>query len=93
MSDLKSKAAIAIAVLFATRLVPAGAVAITAEVAKKCDALVAWEFPLREPGNPAAGSAKGTAQSERDFFNQCVANGGTMNGPADNNAPPDRSAK
>jgi hypothetical protein len=35
MSDLKSKAAIAITVLFATRLVPAGAVAITAEVAKK----------------------------------------------------------
>jgi hypothetical protein len=50
MSDLKSKAAIAVAVLFATRLVPAGAVAITAEVAKKCDALVAREFPLREPG-------------------------------------------
>jgi hypothetical protein len=93
MSDLKSKAAIAVAVLFATRLVPAGAVAITAEVAKKCDALVAREFPLREPGNPAAGSAKGTAQAERDFFNQCVANGGTMNGPADNNAPPDKSAK
>jgi hypothetical protein len=93
MSDLKSKAAIAVAVLFATRLVPAAAVAITAEVAKKCDALVAREFPLREPGNPAAGSAKGTAQSERDFFNQCVANGGTMNGAADKNAPPDKSAK
>jgi hypothetical protein len=93
MSDLKSKAAIAVAVLFATRLVPAAAVAITAEVAKKCDALVAREFPLREPGNPAAGSAKGSAQAERDYFNQCVANGGTMNGPADKNAPPDNSAK
>jgi hypothetical protein len=93
MSDLKSKAAIAVAVLFATRLVPAAAVAITAEVAKKCDALVAREFPLREPGNPAAGSAKGTAQSERDFFNQCVANGGEMNGAADKNAPSDKSAK
>jgi hypothetical protein len=94
MSDLKSKAAIAVALLFAAAgLAPAGAAAITAEVAKKCDALVAREFPLREPGNPAAGSAKGTAQAERDFFNQCVANGGTMNGPADNNAPPDKSAK
>jgi len=60
---------------------------------KKCDALVAREFPLREPGNPAAGSAKGTAQAERDFFNQCVANNGTMNGPADNNAPPDKAVK
>jgi hypothetical protein len=94
MSNLRSKAAIAVALLLAAaRLTPAGAAAITAEVAKKCDALVAREFPLREPGNPAAGNAKGSAQSERDFFNQCVANGGTMNGPADKNAPPDKSAK
>lgn len=94
MSDLKSKAAIAVALLLAAAgLVPAGATAITAEVAKKCDALVAREFPPREPGNPAAGIAKGTAQSERDYFNRCVANGGTVNGPADNNAPPDKSTK
>lgn len=94
MSDLKSKAAIAVALLLAAaRLTPAGAAAITAEVAKKCDALVAREFPLREPGNPAAGSAKGSAQAERDYFNQCVANGGTMNGPSDKNAPPNNSAK
>lgn len=94
MRDLKSKAAITVVLLLAAaRLAPAGAAAITAEVAKKCDALVAREFPLREPGNPAAGSAKGSAQAERDYFNHCVANGGTMNGPADNNAPPDKSAK
>jgi hypothetical protein len=30
------------------------------------------------PGNPAAGSAKGTGQSERDYFRKCVANGGNM---------------
>ena len=94
MSNLRSKAAIAVALLLvAIALMPADAAAITAEVAKKCDALVAREFPLREPGNPAAGSAKGSAQAERDYFNQCVANGGTMNGPADKNTPPDKSSK
>jgi hypothetical protein len=92
MSNLRSKATIAL-LLAAAGLAPTGAAAITAEVAKKCDALVAREFPPREPGNPAAGIAKGTAQSERDYFNQCVANGGTMNGPADKNAPPAKSAK
>jgi hypothetical protein len=52
--------------------------AITAEVAKKCDVLVAKAFPPREIGNPAAGSAKGSAQAQRDYFNKCVTNGGKM---------------
>ena len=56
-----------------------GALAVTdAEVAKKCAALTAKAFPPRVPGNPAAGLAKGTAQSERDYFNKCVANRGNM---------------
>jgi hypothetical protein len=59
-------------------LMPVSASAITAEVAKKCNALLAKEFPPREPGNPAAGSTKGTAQSQRDYFNKCVANGGNL---------------
>jgi hypothetical protein len=50
--------------------------AITAEVAKKCEALTAKAFPPREIGNPAAGSAKGAAQTQRDYFSKCVANGG-----------------
>src|ERR1700720_2284086 len=49
-------------------LASTGASAITPEVAKKCDLLVAKEFPPREPGNPAAGSAKGTAQDQKDYF-------------------------
>jgi hypothetical protein len=61
-------------------LMPTAASAITAEVAKKCNVLLAKEFPPREPGNPAAGSTKGTAQSQRDYFNKCVANGGNMDG-------------
>jgi len=60
-----------------------GALAVTdAEVAKKCAALTAKAFPPRVPGNPAAGLAKGTAQSERDYFNKCVANRGNMDDDA-----------
>ncbi len=67
----------------ASGLAPTGASAITVEVAKKCNALVAKEFPPRVVGNPAAGSAKGTAKSERDYFSKCVANSGNMDGAAD----------
>jgi hypothetical protein len=66
-------------------LASTGASAITPEVAKKCDLLIAKEFPPREPGNPAAGSAKGTAQDQKDYFNKCVANGGNMDSGADKN--------
>jgi hypothetical protein len=52
--------------------------AITAEVAKKCIALTANAYPPRVPGNPAAGLAKGTAQSARDYYNKCVANKGNI---------------
>jgi hypothetical protein len=55
--------------------------AVTVEVAKKCDALVAKAFPPRVVGNPAAGSAKGTAQTGRNYFRKCVANGGNMDDP------------
>src|SRR5215475_5108501 len=52
--------------------------AVTAEVARKCAALTAKAYPPRVPGNPAAGLAKGTVQSKRDYLNKCVANGGNM---------------
>ena len=51
---------------------------ISAEVARKCKILRAKEFPPRQIGNPAAGSAKGSGQDKRDFFRRCVANGGNM---------------
>lgn len=50
--------------------------AITVEVARKCDAALAKAFPPRLPGNPAAGSAKGSGRDEIAFYKQCVANGG-----------------
>ena len=51
---------------------------ITAEIARKCNALTAKQFPPREPGNPAAGSVKGSGREQYTFFNKCVANGGKV---------------
>jgi hypothetical protein len=57
--------------------------AVTAEVAKKCETLADRAYPPRVPGNPAAGSATGTAQSKRSYFSKCLANSGNMD-----DAPP-----
>jgi hypothetical protein len=65
----------------------------TADVARKCAALTVKAFPPRVAGNPAAGSAKGTAGSEQSYFNKCVANGGNMDesGPSEGiPIPPER---
>ena len=59
-------------------LAPTAAPAITAEVAKKCESLTAKAFPPRQVGNPAAGSAQGTAQDQRGYFNKCVDAGGKV---------------
>jgi hypothetical protein len=75
-------------VLYATRIIALiclthalatrSALAITAEVAKKCQGLATQAYPLRVPGNPAAGRTHGTAEGFRDYFNKCVANGGNV---------------
>jgi hypothetical protein len=54
------------------------AVAVTVEVARKCKALTDAAYPPREPGNPAAGSQKGSGRVAQDFFNRCVAHGGKV---------------
>ena len=82
-NNLKIGSALAVLVCIA---VAPNASAVTAEVAKKCSALTAKAFPPRVPGNPAAGSAKGTGQAERDYFNKCVANGGNMDTPSSKGA-------
>jgi hypothetical protein len=87
LAERNCKAALLAFLLAASALLPTGASAITAEVAKKCDALLAKEFPLRQVGNPAAGSSKGTAQDQRDYFKKCVENGGNMG------SPPDKTSK
>jgi hypothetical protein len=58
----------------------------TVEISKKCNALAAKVFPPRVPGNPAAGSAKGSGQAQREYYKKCVANGGKMNDDADKEA-------
>jgi hypothetical protein len=52
--------------------------AVSAELAKKCNALTAKAFPPREVGNPAAGSAKGTGADQRAYFKDCVAKAGKI---------------
>jgi hypothetical protein len=56
---------------------------LTAELARKCNTLTAKAFPPREPGNPAAGSAKGSGAAEENYFKKCAANGGRTDSPAD----------
>jgi hypothetical protein len=84
MRALRNLTGAAVALLSAaTALVPTNAEAITVEVAKKCNALVAKQFPPREPGNPAAGSAKGSGLAERNYFKKCVDNGGNVDESSD----------
>jgi hypothetical protein len=63
-------------------IAPTTASAITAELARTCDAAVAKAFPPRQIGNPAAGSAKGTAREQRDYFQKCIANNGKVDDAA-----------
>jgi hypothetical protein len=78
LANLKSGSALAILVCIAVGISANGASAVTAEVAKKCDALTANAYPPAVPGNPAAGSTKGTAAAERKYFSDCVAHGGNI---------------
>ncbi|WP_249167300.1 hypothetical protein [Bradyrhizobium sp. JYMT SZCCT0428] len=77
-AKLKRIAAFSALIFMALSSAPDRASAITVEVAKKCNALLAKEFPPREPGNPAAGSAKGSGRTQRAFFSKCVENGGKI---------------
>jgi hypothetical protein len=76
----------AVALLSTAALMPTDAKAISVEVAKKCNALLAKQFPPRTPGNPAAGSAKGNGQDERGFFKKCVDNDGKLDDASEKNA-------
>jgi hypothetical protein len=70
---------ISAALLFVTAgSMTSGASAITAELAKKCEALTAKAFPPRVIGNPAAGSAKGSGKDAQAYFNKCIKNGGRV---------------
>ena len=84
MRTNRNLAGAVIAPLFATMtLLPTDAKATSADVVKKCNTLLAKEFPPRQAGNPAAGSAKGNGQAGRDYFKKCVENGGHMDSAPD----------
>jgi hypothetical protein len=70
---VKFRSVLAISIGMAVGLVANTASAVTLEVAKKCEALMAQAFPPREPGNPAAGSTKGTGLEAQNYYQKCVA--------------------
>jgi hypothetical protein len=78
LSNLKCRGALIAVVFIGVGPMMGSALSLTAGIAKKCDALTMKAFPLRVAGNPAAGSAKGTGQSEQRYFKKCVENGGKM---------------
>jgi hypothetical protein len=49
-----------------------------AVLARTCDALTAKAFPPVEPGNPAAGTTKGTGLDAQSYFRKCIANDGRV---------------
>ena len=59
-------------------LLPDRALAVTAELARKCSAVTEKQFPPRQPGNPAAGSAKGSGSDRRAYYSKCIANDGKV---------------
>jgi hypothetical protein len=81
-ANLKFLTALAVLIWIGLGPMTIGASAETVEVARKCDALTAKAYPPRVIGNPAAGSAYGTGQSEHDYYQKCVANGGNIRAPA-----------
>jgi hypothetical protein len=78
LADLKFKSAlVGLTCIMAFGSMTDSALALSAEVAKKCNALTAEMYPPLVVGNPAAGR-KGTPKKRHDFYRKCVENGGKM---------------
>lgn len=75
---LKFAAAAFGVICLASAAIPDRASAVTAELARTCKALTSRQFPPREPGNPAAGSSKGSGRDQQAFFDKCIANNGKV---------------
>ena len=74
--QLKRRTTLVAIIILTHALTAQNALAITAEVARKCGELAYKAYPPRVPGNPAAGHLNGTSQDVENYFNKCVANGG-----------------
>lgn len=73
VSGTKSLVALILAaVVMSAAVEPAAAISV--ELAKKCRDLALKAHPYKQPGEPGPGSA----QAQRDYFNECVARGGNM---------------
>ena len=81
-AKMKFRSLLAASIGIAVGSMASNASAVTVEVAKKCEALKERAFPPRVPGNPAAGSDKGTGADQQKYYENCVANGGKVNGDA-----------
>jgi len=77
-AKLKHRTALVALIFLLHALAAQSALAITAEVAKKCRDLTDKAYPPRVPGNPAAGHLNGTSKDVESYFNKCVANGGKV---------------
>jgi hypothetical protein len=75
---LKHRTALVALIILSLALTAHNALAITAEVARKCGYLADKAYPPRVPGNPAAGHLNGTSRDVQNYFNKCVANGGRV---------------
>lgn len=84
---LKCGIALMVLTWLAVPIIAPGALAVTAEVAKKCQTLSAKAFPPRVPGNPAAGLMNGTGRDASEYFRKCVENGGNVEGSDKEQAP------
>jgi hypothetical protein len=78
IANLKFKGALfALVCIMTFASMTESALALSAEVAKKCNELTAIAYPPLVIGNPAAGR-KGTAKERQDFHRKCIENGGKM---------------
>jgi predicted extracellular nuclease len=75
---MKHRTALVTMIFLLHALTAQSALAITADVAKKCRDSTNKAYPPRVPGNPAAGHLNGTSKNVENYFNKCVANGGNV---------------
>jgi hypothetical protein len=94
-SNVKSVSVRIALICFAVGSMTSSASAVSVELAKKCSALMTKAYPPRLPGNPAAGSAKGSGAEARTYYQKCLANNGKVDdnaGTQGNNATPPGSS-
>lgn len=71
----KAVSALVVAAFLVASAAPS-ALAITVELAKKCREMAVKTYPPKP-----AGSSKGSAQAERDFYQNCLAKDGKVDSP------------